>query len=131
MSFDWTDCLSFAAALLSDPDIPGPAEAALRSAASRAYYAAFHAALAFAQAEGYVSYGSGDDHRAVQRHFRQDKSDVTRRKIAQELNRALNRRREADYYGTLNRQPSSLAHLAIGSARAVIQNLDVLRSSLD
>lgn len=54
MSFDWIDYLSFATELLSDPDTPGPPEAALRSAASRAYYAAFHAALTFAQAEGYV-----------------------------------------------------------------------------
>jgi uncharacterized protein (UPF0332 family) len=131
MSFNWTDYLAFAEALLSDPDTPGPAEAAFRSAASRAYYAAFHEALAFAQAEGYVSYGSGDDHRAIQRHFRQDKSNATRRKIALELSRALDFRREADYFDTLNRQPSSLAHLTIGSARAVIQNLDALRSSSD
>ena len=53
MSFNWTEFLTFAEALQADPDSPGPPEAALRSAASRAYYAAFHRALDVAIKEGF------------------------------------------------------------------------------
>ena len=48
MSFEWADYLKLAAALAEEPDSLGPEEAALRSAASRAYYAAFCASRNFA-----------------------------------------------------------------------------------
>jgi uncharacterized protein (UPF0332 family) len=41
MSFDWADYLRLAESLVSNPNAPGPEEAALRAAISRAYYAAF------------------------------------------------------------------------------------------
>jgi hypothetical protein len=41
MSFDWADYLKLAEALTQAPTVPGPEEAALRAAMSRAYYAAF------------------------------------------------------------------------------------------
>ena len=44
MSFNWTDFLTLADALVRAPNSPGPEEASLRSAISRAYYAAFHVA---------------------------------------------------------------------------------------
>lgn len=48
MSFDWVDFLALADALVRDPNSPGPEEASLRSASSRAYYAAFCSARDFA-----------------------------------------------------------------------------------
>ena len=62
MSFNWIDYLTFASALVDDPENPGPSEAALRSAISRAYYAAFKKALEVAKSEGFQSRHSGDDH---------------------------------------------------------------------
>ena len=41
MSFDWADYLKLAEALTQSLTVPGPEEAALRAAMSRAYYAAF------------------------------------------------------------------------------------------
>lgn len=37
MIFDWADYLKFAEALQANPEAPGPREAALRAATSRAY----------------------------------------------------------------------------------------------
>jgi hypothetical protein len=65
MSFNWIDYLTFATALVNNPETPGPSEAALRSAISRAYYAAFRSALEFATSEGYHPRSSGDDHSSV------------------------------------------------------------------
>jgi hypothetical protein len=65
MSFNWIDYLTFATALVNNPETPGPSEAALRSAISRAYYATFRSALEFATSEGYHPRSSGDDHSSV------------------------------------------------------------------
>jgi len=128
MSFDWTEFLTLAEALQSAPDSPGPPEAALRSAASRAYYAAFHCALKFACRDGFVPTYSGDDHRKVQAHFRGYKPpDQTRRAIALQLDRLLKQRHEADYYATLKRQPASLAGQAIGMAKNVLEKIEILK----
>lgn len=126
MSFNWTEFLTLAEALQSDPDSPGPPEAALRSAASRAYYAAFHCALDFATREGFTPTYTGEDHSRIQDHFRRRKPPgEARRKIAQELNRAYDHRRKADYRDTLGTTSAeTLAHFAIGSARNVLANLD-------
>lgn len=127
MSYAWTEFLILAKALYSDPESPGPTEAALRSAASRAYYAAFHCALDFACEEGFEPTYSGDDHRSVQRHFRNcEPPDQTRKKLATELDRLHGHRREADYFNTLRRRPRSLAELAIGMAERVFRYLDSL-----
>lgn len=135
MSFDWTEFLVFAEALQkalqANPDSLGSSEAAFRSAASRAYYAAFHRALDFAVGEGYVPLHSGDDHRRVPQHFRHhEPSNKTRRKIAQQLDRLLKHRHRADYDDDLGQtRPSTLAALAIGSARTAVENLDSLIDS--
>ena len=127
MNFDWTGFLLLAEALQSSPDAPGPPEAAFRSAASRAYYAAFHCALNRACKEGYTPYYSGSDHEKVQAHFRDYRpSDQIRRKVALELDRLYDHRRKADYSDVLDRQPSSLACQAIGMAKSVLKNLDSL-----
>lgn len=124
MSFDWIEFLTFAEALQSAPDKPGPAEAALRSAASRAYYAAFHQALNVARKEGFVSSYQKGDHEAIRTHFRNhEPSDPVRRKIALELERLWDQRRQADYDPILQKEPISLAGHAIGMARRVLEGL--------
>ncbi len=128
MSFDWTKFLALAEVLQSYPDSPALREAALRSAASRAYYAAFHYALDLACREGFVSYQSGEDHLGIQAYFRDYRpANRTRQKIALELGRLYDQRRWADYRDTLDRRPDSLAAQAIGMAKSVLRNLDSLR----
>jgi uncharacterized protein (UPF0332 family) len=127
MSFNWTEFLTLAEALASDPSSPGPPEAALRSAASRAYYAAFHCAFNIARQEGFVPKYSGDDHKGVQVHFRKNgPADRVRRKIAKDLGRLYDHRRKADYSDTLGKRPESLANHAIGMARNVLSQLNSL-----
>ena len=69
MRFDWTEFLTLAEALRAAPGSPGPPEAALRSAASRAYYAAFHSALIFARREGFAPSFLKDDHKEIRAYF--------------------------------------------------------------
>jgi len=130
MSFDWVDLLRLAEALESAPDSPGPPEAALRSAVSRAYYAAFHCALNLASKEGFVPSYSGDDHQKVQAHFRNSSpSDSNHRKIAVELGRLYRNRCAADYDDALRSQPGSLASLSINMARSVLSKLNSIPNS--
>ena len=127
MSYNWAEFLQLAEALQSDPSSPGPSEAALRSAASRAYYAAFHCAVNFARKEGFEPDYSGRDHGKIQSHFRTyGTPNQIRKKISLELNRLYNHRRKADYIETLRRQPNSLASQAIGMAKSVFRNLSSL-----
>jgi uncharacterized protein (UPF0332 family) len=127
MSYDWAEFLELAESLESNPDSIGPKEAALRSAASRAYYAAFHQALDHAIREGFSPAYTGDDHRRVQAYFRRySPPNKTRRKIAQELNRLLAERHKADYRNDIGKRPESLASHAIGMAKQIIQNLKSL-----
>ena len=127
MSYDWTDFLKLAASLAANPDSPGPREAALRSAASRAYYAAFHQAFDHAVGEGFSPAYAGDDHKRVQAHFRRyTPPSKIRRKIAQELDRLLALRHKADYRNDIGKRPESLASHAIGMAKRIIENLKSL-----
>src|ERR1700753_2436380 len=73
------------------------AEALHRSAVSRAYYAAFHLARRYAEAnQTFVSQRSADDHARLAAHFR-DRPDENSREIATMLTRLRQRRRLADY----------------------------------
>jgi uncharacterized protein (UPF0332 family) len=127
MSFDWTGFLTLAEALHSDPNLPGPPEAALRSAASRAYYAAFHCAVDFGCNEGFMPKHSGEDHHKIRSHFRRfQPSNPIRGKIAIELGRLYDLRRKADYSNTIGPRPISLAANAIGMAKSVIEKLACL-----
>lgn len=125
--FDWTEFLTFAEGLESAPDSPGPPEAASRSAASRAYYAAFHEALRFARREGFAPSSQKSDHKEIRAYFRNYKpSDPIRRKVARELERLWDQRRQADYDVVLYKQPDSLAAHAIGMAKRVLESLNSL-----
>lgn len=126
MAFNWKDFLTFAENIKASPDTPGPQEAALRSAVSRAYYAAFQAALEFSVSEKFLPQWSGEDHFAVRRYFQQyaPKSSV-RSKIALELQRLYDNRRKADYSKTIL-NPVSLADWSIKSSQVIFLNLDQL-----
>lgn len=125
MSFDWNDFLIFARSLERDPLVPGPDEAAVRSAASRAYYAAFHLAIELAETEGFSRKRTGDDHVEIRRYYRNHQpTNKSRLKIAQELERLHNKRREADYHSQIS--SPHLATYAIGMAEQIIALLESL-----
>ena len=87
MSFNWADYLELAKNLQASPAIPGPEEASLRSATSRAYYAVYQLAMEFAKAENYAPYHTGDDHQGLVRYFRESGTDQARKRISAELDR--------------------------------------------
>ncbi|NOX63893.1 MAG: DNA-binding protein [Chloroflexi bacterium] len=129
MSFDWTDYLKLAKKLLDAGHGSDVAEASYRSATSRAYYAAYHVASIFAQTEGYIPYGSGDDHQGVARYFREAAGNRYRLKIAAELDRMRKARNQADYATVFRRQsPKAMADLTVRSAARVIEILEKLEA---
>jgi len=126
MSFDWADFLTLAEALLRDPNSPGPEEASLRSAISRAYYAVFCSARNFASDRGnFVPQGTAKDHNRLRAHFQKTR-DRTRWKIATELGRLRDNRNRADYDDVLIRRPISLAQSSVTVARNVLNTLKSL-----
>jgi uncharacterized protein (UPF0332 family) len=126
MAFNWKDFLTFAESIKAAPDKPGPQEAALRSAVSRAYYAAFQAALEFGASEKFSPQWSGEDHFGIRKYFQQysPKSDI-RRKIALELQRLYDNRRKADYIKAIANS-TSLADWSIKSSQVIFLNLEQL-----
>ena len=126
MTFDWADFLKLAEGLLRDPNSLGPAEASLRSAISRAYYAAFHAALRLECAKGgYASGGYGTDHVTLPRHL-QASTDVARRQVGVDLDRLRLNRRQADYDDTLKGEPTALAQSSVEVAKELLSSLDTM-----
>ena len=130
MSFNWAELLQFAVSLESAPDTPGPPEAALRAAISRAYYAALHLCRGFASCEGWSPPSLESIHQAIPRYLRYHlPADQTRRKMAHELDLLRALRIEADYEDALRGRPEMLAAKAIGLARSIVEKLDSVRSS--
>lgn len=126
MSFNWVDFLTLADALSRTPNTPGPEEAALRSAVSRAYYAAFCSARTTARdKEGFVPTGSPEDHRLLRNHFRA-RGDRVRRKISTDLERLRDNRNRADYDDLLVTGPAALAQSSVAVARNIIGALHTL-----
>ncbi len=132
MIFDWADYLKLAKALQVNPETPGPREASLRAAASRAYYAAFQCAIRFAEHEGFQPKYTGEDHWSIRRHFQhyQPNQSATRGKIFTELGRMYDNRRMADYQDELKRtSAAALADLTIKLARSILAKLSSLNTS--
>ena len=132
MVFDWRDFLVFAENIKAAPDIPGPKEAALRSATSRAYYAAFCVALEYGRTQGFIPTYTGEDHKGIQRFFRNSKlpHQLTTR-LSTQLDRLYDFRRQADYRNKSKQKPENAAHYAIGIAKIVFECIDEISKSLD
>lgn len=104
MAFDWALYLGVARNLASQSND----EAALRSAISRAYYAAFGVAAARMRAEGQNVPSTGEAHRVLWKYF-DSADDKFRRKIGQDGRRLRHRRATADYEGTRRVSSSDVA----------------------
>src|SRR5687767_3400745 len=127
MTFNWRDFLTFAENIEPASSNVGPREAALRSAVSRAYYAAFQASMEFGKQDGYVPTGTGEDHFKIRKHFRESKPTHERKKkISIELDRLYDLRRKADYENALKTSPENMANFALGMARSVFSYIGEL-----
>jgi len=110
---DGNDFIDFASELSATDGI-GPA--ACRTVVSRAYYGAFHLALALVNEFGFFGRRTDNEHRWVQWHFQNCKLP-----LAQEIGRALQNlhesRKEADYH-LARHQPDSPANATACVLRA-------------
>lgn len=127
MTFNWKDYLTFAENLQAAPNMPGPEEAALRSAVSRAYYAAFRAALEYGKKNGYAATRTGEDHNKIREYFRKIQTNQKKNlDISTQLDRLHDYRRQADYENTLKTKPEYMIVYAISMAKKVFQHIEDL-----
>ncbi len=117
--FAWTDFLALAERLARDSDN----EAAQRTAISRAYYAAYHAAAIFVRAKGILTIGH--THSTVWRALIAD-PDPDRALVGRRGDDLKRLRTNADYRNPFPGDVGSLGQHAIANARVVIDELDRL-----
>jgi len=97
MKFDWSEFLDLAQALAKQTVAPSWQEAALRSAVSRAYYAAFcKARNHLRDREGHRIPATGRAHQYVRDKFKKS-PDKTRKRIGSDLDRLRSDRNRVDY----------------------------------
>lgn len=127
MAYNWKEFFTFAENIHAAPDVPGPREAALRSAVSRAYYAAFRASLEVGVQNGFSPTRTGEDHNKIREHFRTSNPKTkTKQDISTQLGRLHDLRRRADYENDLRQEPETMAYLAMSMARKVFADIDDL-----
>lgn len=91
--FDWTEYLSLAASLSGNSD-----EASQRTAISRAYYAAFHAAALHAKPNGYAERSHG----RLWKMYQAD-ADINAKRLSAIGNQMKKAREDADYKSVVPR----------------------------
>jgi uncharacterized protein (UPF0332 family) len=124
MPYEWKDFLYFAENLFASPDHPGPQEASMRSSISRAYYAAYHAALDAGERDGYKRGRSANEHKTICLYFKNSRSKI-RKKISSDLWRLRKYRNQADYDNELE-SPIDIANHSISLARTIFANIEKL-----
>lgn len=120
-AFNWQQFLTLAEELHTSQIINLPKEASERSAISRAYYAAFHAALDFAEDKGYNPKFTGDDHADVREYIDQISTD-----LSTDLGRLHKSRCNADYDNQLETEPARMAAKALTTAKRIITQIEIL-----
>lgn len=121
MTFDWQDYLALAQRLATEPD-----DASRRSAVSRAYYAAFHAArLYLATVHGVHTPDRGDVHAFVWSELRRPGRSRSELAAAHHGDRLRVDRRKADYDATVQVNFERLARAATATAAQVRVQLRV------
>lgn len=126
--FWWTDYLDLADRLASGADAE---EARLRTAISRAYYAAFHVAMELIVQEGFRPTGTGGDHGNVWRWYREGPGTGRSRKQIAQLGFALRLDREkADYRIPFEGgRVEETAKLALTNARHIVDWVGRVRAA--
>lgn len=102
MSFDWTEYLNLAEELAGQAQKPSTEEARLRSAISRAYYAAFSTARY--KLPSIPSNLAGSVHTYVWKNYKNN-NDLTRSQIGANGDRLRKDRNRADYDTTVSNLP--------------------------
>lgn len=124
MSFRWTDYLALATQLAQETN-----EAALRSAISRAYYAAYHEAkyLADPNNEGKFSNQRGS-HSALWDFYQQNSNSVYKT-VGTQGDRLYKNRLKADYNVKIGelQQISLTVKDTIDKAKLIMERLDTIR----
>ena len=122
MKFDWSEYVSLAQALHRDPTRPGPVEACLRSAISRAYYGVFCMARNQMRDRGtFKPTHTGRDHSLLPEQLKAS-SNLAYRKIGLDLDRLRLNRAKADYDDVLANS-SSLAEQSVRKAGELVARL--------
>jgi uncharacterized protein (UPF0332 family) len=121
MPFDWGLYLNTARSLAANTND----EAALRSAVSRAYYAAFGLASLRAVAENKHVPSTGEAHAVVWKHF-ESASDRFRKKIGADGKRLRWRRRQADYDASAKISSAEVSD-SLNTADSIIRFLALLK----
>ncbi|MFQ6057936.1 MAG: hypothetical protein ACE5MB_03520 [Anaerolineae bacterium] len=125
MSFCWADYLTVASHLMEHSTASSYQEACLRSAISRAYYAALNTARDLLRDQwGIEVPESAEIHWFVPQWF-MDEDDLDRKEIGALLDRLRDRRRKADYDNEITKV-SSLAKRSVTDAQLVINRVSTL-----
>lgn len=133
MSFRWVNYYHLACDLLKqavqDPALRGKpeAEARLRSAVSRFYYAAYGEVSDFVRKNGYLLSGAPSDHKNVPEYLRKigiEEGLVELEKAAERLTTLKEKRKQADYetdcFSRLRTNPERMAESAKRLANKVL-----------
>lgn len=126
MSFDWPDYLTLARALGGAADAAPSEEARLRSALSRAYYAAYGSARAVARASGYTPQRFETSHQGLIRYY-QGRPERLWKSIGMNLERMQKNRERADYELDFRGNLASEVSLMIALGATVLEKLHQLR----
>jgi uncharacterized protein (UPF0332 family) len=122
MSFDWSEYLDLAQELAGQATGPSSQEAKLRSAISRAYYAAFCSARNHLRdKERHTIPSGGEAHQYVQNQFKKG-GDKVRKKVGENLNRLHIHRKKADYEDRVTKLPATTEY-ALKVAQRIVSNL--------
>ncbi len=124
MRFAWQEYLVLAEALLHARTTFAPEEACCRAAISRAYYAVYGLARAYAHQEGLQLPATGEAHHLVIAHYRAGASPL-HRAISDSLRQLRGIRNLADYADEIH-QPVALAQRAVRRAHQVVAQLQAL-----
>jgi uncharacterized protein (UPF0332 family) len=126
MSFDWEEFLILAHELVGKSTRSAHEDAKMRSAISRAYYAAFNRAKSYLIDKDYDRSipTDGRAHEEVKNKFL-NHDDERRQRIGTNLERILKDRKRADYNNTFQNLPVQVS-LVLKQARQVIELLDKL-----
>ncbi len=125
MSFPWADYLAVARHLKEHSTASVYSEGCLRSAISRAYYAALNTARKLLRDQwGIEVPEDATIHTFIPQWF-MGENEVDRQEIGMLLERLRDRRRKADYDDEITKVPS-LANISLADAQLVIDRVSVL-----
>ncbi len=126
-----TSCLRRRLSKTPSAPVPGLEEAAIRSAISRAYYAAHCATRNFARDRGEIKpSGTAADHELLVNHF-QNSPDKERRRVGTFLDRLRKVRNQADYDDTLPTRTETRTMTAMDLAQNALREADTILQTLE